>query len=214
MYNFKKEGNKAPEDPPFLALVDTVSADREKIWNAVELQIEYKGNGGTVIAHRNRLIQKMKNYFKDAIIVMSSPGRASIIAFESETNKLFHLLKQDEGSDKVDLAISKFAEVIKKEIKAVQKKRKAYVVNMDTDVSREPFSETLISLLEKVCGKGAGNNLPALLIVNMVSGLIIKSPTDLQIFLGVAMRRNKSLTTIFHKFGVCCSYDELALFKY
>ena len=40
MYNFKKEGNKAPEDPPFLALVDTVSADREKIWNSVELQRE------------------------------------------------------------------------------------------------------------------------------------------------------------------------------
>ena len=28
------------------------------------------------------------------------------------------------------------------------------------------------------------------------------------------MRRNKSLTTLFHKFGVCCSYDGLALFKY
>ena len=93
-------------------------------------------------------------------------------------------------------------------MKAVQQKRKAYVVNMDTDVSREPVSEILIRLLEKVCGKGA------LLIGNMVSGLIQKSPNDLQISLGVAMRRNKSLTTLFHKFGVCCSYDELALFKY
>ena len=80
---------------------------------------------------------------------------------------------------------------IKKEIKAVQKKRKAYAVNMDTDVSREPVNETLISLLEKVCGKEAADNLPALLIGNMVSGLIHKSPTDL------AMQRNKSSNNSF-----------------
>ena len=48
----------------------------------------------------------------------------------------------------------------------------------------------------------------------MVSGMLHRSPTDLQIYLGVAMRRNKCLTTLLHKFGVCCSYDEVTLFKY
>ena len=28
------------------------------------------------------------------------------------------------------------------------------------------------------------------------------------------MRRNKCMTTLLHKFGVCCSYDEVTLFKY
>ena len=38
-------------------------------------------------------------------------------------------------------------------------------------------------------------------------------PTDLLIALGVAMRRNKSLIHL-HEYNVCCSYDEVLLFKY
>ena len=39
-------------------------------------------------------------------------------------------------------------------------------------------------------------------------------PIDLQIALGVAMRRNKSLIHLLHEYNVYCSYDEVLLFKY
>lgn len=213
LYNFNKGNNLEPEDPSFLALVDTMSANRAKIWNSVELQQEYEESGGTAITQRKILIQKLKEYFKDAIIVLSSPGLANIVAFSSETTILFHLLKQEDDNDEINAATSKVAEEILKETSALKKKRKAYTVNIDADISRESVSETLLGLLEKVSHKFS-NSLTALMIGNMISGMVHKCPTDLQISLGVAMRRNKSLTILLHRFGVCCSYDEVTLFKH
>lgn len=71
--------------------------NREKMWNSAEMQQVYEENRGTTITQRKSLIQKIKNYLKDAIIVLFSPGLASIVAFESETTKLFHCLKQDDN---------------------------------------------------------------------------------------------------------------------
>lgn len=212
LYNFKINSDE-PEDPFFIALTDTMSANRTKMWNSAELLQEYEESGGTAITQRKTLMQKIKKYFEDALIVLSSPGIASIVAFASETTKLCNILKQDDDEDEIDGAVNKVAKKIQQETSTLKKKRNAYTVNIDVDIAREPISETLLSLLEKVSGKSSDSQ-PVLLIGNMITGMVHKSPTDLQISLGIAMRRNKSLTTLLHNYGVCCSYDEVTLFKY
>ena len=181
LYIFNVSKNE-PEDPALLALADTMSENRVKMWNSTELLHEYKGNGGTTIMQKKLLIQKIKEYFKDARIVLSSPGIASIVAFTSKTTKLFHLMKQDDDDDddEVDMALSKVAKKIQQVIGMLKSKRNKYRVNTDVDIAREPISETLLSLLEKVSGKFS-HSLPGLLIGNMISGMVQKSPTDLQI---------------------------------
>ena len=213
LYNFNISKNE-PEDPVLLALAYTMSENKTKMSNSAELLHEYKGNGASTIMQKKLLFQEMKEYFKDAIIVMSSPGIASIVAFTSETTKLFHLMKQDDDDDdEVDVALSKVAKKIQQDIGICKRKRNKYRVNIDVDIAREPISETLLSLFEKVSGKFS-HSLPGLLIGNKISGMVQKSPTDLQISLGVPMRRNKSMITLLHNFGVCCSYDEVTLFKH
>ena len=73
LYKCDKVNDNEPEDPSFLALADTLCFNRAKIWNSVELYQEYEENGGTIITDRYILIRKIKNHFKDAIIVLSSP---------------------------------------------------------------------------------------------------------------------------------------------
>ena len=107
MYKCDKVNDNEPEDPPFLALADTLCSNRATIWNSVELHQEYEENGGTIITDRYILIRKINNHFKDAIIVLSSPGIACIVSFASETTKLFHLLKKDENDDEIDAGCQK-----------------------------------------------------------------------------------------------------------
>ena len=52
-----------------------------------------------------------------------------------------------------------------------------------------------------------------MLIGNIISSKICSQPTDLQISLGVPMRRNKTLISELAKYSVCCSYDEVRLFR-
>ena len=206
LQNFNVSKNE-PEDP------DTMSENNKDVefrWTTAWVQGEWWDYHH---AEKKHLIQKIKEYFKDAIIVLSLTGIASIVAFTSEPTKLFHLMKQDDDDDEVDMALSKVAKKIQQEIGMLKRERNKYRVNIDVDIAREPISETLLSLLEKVSWKFS-HSLPGLLIGNMISGMVQKSPTDLQISLGVAMWRNKSMITLLHNFGMCCSYDEVTLFKH
>lgn len=113
MYNFAK-GGKAPEDPALLSLVQTMSSDRSKIWNSVELQQEYEHLGGNKIKQRKHLLENIKTYLKDAVIILSSPGMANIVSFTSETTKVLHLLKQNDDDDDLDAAVAKVARQVQK----------------------------------------------------------------------------------------------------
>ena len=149
LFNFVKDG-KIPKDPAFLTLVYTMGNDRSKIWNSVELQQEYEHLGGTTVKQRKLLVENIKAYFNDAVIILSSPGMADIVCFTSETNRTLHLLKHDDVDKYLDAAVAKVARHIQKESKIHKQKRKTYTVNIDRDIASEPVSVTLLSLLEKV----------------------------------------------------------------
>ena len=53
-----------------------------------------------------------------------------------------------------------------------------------------------------------------IIVVNISRKNVCCQPTDLQVALGVFMRRNKTLISELYKYSVCCSYDEVRLFTY
>ena len=215
LFNFDKEG-KQTEDPSLLALFDEMSLNRDKIWNSVELHQEYVSLGGSCVTSRERILTKIQSYYCDKVSVFSSPGLAKIVCFKTETTKSLHLVKQEdcesENAD-LDAAVSKVADKIVAETKYQKTKRENYTIKIDKEVVQTPVSETLLELLHKVSSKFC-DSLPSLLIGNIVASIITGSPTDLQIALGIAMRRNKTLVQLLHEYQVTCSYDEILLFKY
>ena len=93
-------------------------------------------------------------------------------------------------------------------------KRDAYKVTVDHDVLRQPVSKTFPKLLGEISNKFTECSLSALLLANIVVGTIQAQPTDLQIALGVALRRNKSMISLLKNYRVCCSNDEVNFFEY
>ena len=57
-------------------------------------------------------------------------------------------------------------------------------------------------------------SLAMTLIGNIITGTVCSQPTYLQVALGVLIRRNKILISELSKYSVCCSYDEVRLFRY
>ena len=53
-----------------------------------------------------------------------------------------------------------------------------------------------------------------ILIGNIITGVTCSESTDLQVALGILMRRNKMLISELAKYSICCSYDEVRLFSY
>lgn len=48
----------------------------------------------------------------------------------------------------------------------------------------------------------------------MITAVLTSHPTDLMITIKVFMNRENFLINTFYQFSVCCSYDELKLFRY
>ena len=86
-----------------------------------------------------------------------------------------------------------------------------YNTRIDKDLAKEETSSTLLTLLSNVSEK-LDNNLPALLIGNIVTSMLTNKPTSLQIALGVQVRQKNRVESL-HDFGVTCSYDEMLRFK-
>ena len=212
-WNFVKE-KKQTEDPALLALFDEMSQNRDRIWNSIELQAEYVSLGGHFIHSRNFILNKIQSYFGDTVTVFYALGFSKIVCFKAETTKLLHLTKQEIiDEDDLDLSISRIASRIRSETKYNQEKRESYSIDIDCDIVRKPVSETLLDLLVKVSPK-FHDSLQSLMIGNIVTSTLNNGPTDLQIALGVALRRNKTLIQLLYKYGITCSYDEILLFKY
>lgn len=53
-----------------------------------------------------------------------------------------------------------------------------------------------------------------ILVGNIITGVACSQSTDLQVALGILMRRNKALISELSKYSICCSYDEVRLFRY
>ena len=118
------------------------------------------------------------------------------------------------GSDEDELSIltDKLAKTITSEVRDISVDKSRYNVR----ITKEDISKSVSSTLMDLLGKLSANmdyTLPALLIGNIVTGIISNNPTNLQIALGNLIRDSKSLINQMYQFGVTCSYDEILRLK-
>lgn len=181
-----------------------------RIWNSVELSKLYSDQGGTR-STKKQLLKDISNHFGESILVMSSPGIASIVVFRDEAPGLLKLVP-DNDVNETDISISILKKEIVTEIKAKSSKKSTYDIRINKDTASEAASDTLLSLLAKISPK-LENTLRAILIGNIVTGTLNNTPTALQIALGILLKDSKEIISQLHEFGVTCTYDEVLRFR-
>ena len=211
--NYQAKITSHNQDAPDLAwnyLITAMSNDRNRMWNSVELFEEYQAHGGSNLT-RAKLVDSLCTYFEGKLVVLSSPGYAKILVFQSHASMMLKMVKQDDDDD-IDLSIRKIAKQVIKECAAIPLDRTKYRLDINTQLADEAVSSTMQSLLTAISSK-LQNTPPALLIGNIITSVLRNQPTDLQISLGVLLRDSKLILGYTHDFGVTCTYDEVLRFK-
>ena len=90
--------------------------------------------------------------------------------------------------------------------------RDRYNTRIDSAIVSSCVSNTLSSLLSKMSPK-LDNSNPAYMIGHMITCILKKRPTALQIALGVLMKISTNLINQMHDYNYTCSYDEVLQFK-
>ena len=193
-------------DHAFDATVSEIKSDRLRIWSSVEVFSTYTGNDGSLLS-RGSLVQRLNEFFAGELIVLSSPGLANILLFRSTASNVLRVVDFEEDDKSPEVV----AKQIVRECKELCIDKNVYNTRIDKDLAKEETSSTLLTLLSNVSEK-LDNNLPALLIGNIVTSMLTNKPTSLQIALGVQVRQKNSIESS-HDFGVTCSYDEMLRFK-
>lgn len=207
----KEEGSVEllEHDAAFEAVINELSKDKSRIWNSVELLNLYLGYGGK--EQRRSLVKKIGDHFGESIAILTSPGLANIIVFKNNSSAALHLVN-DKDDTKQDVDIDKISKIICNEVKQLETERSHYDIRITKETISKHVSTTLMDFLAKL-SPSLSHTLPALLIGNIVTNAISKSPTSLQVALGNLMRDSKSLLNQMYQFRVTCSYDEILRFK-
>ncbi|KAH3691182.1 hypothetical protein DPMN_194410 [Dreissena polymorpha] len=202
---FAAKRKTTTDDPSLQATIRCMENDKSKTWTSVELHSFYTGNGGSL--PRKTLVQKLSDVFGDELLVLSSKGLANIVIFRNKASTLLRLDDLDEDA----IPIEYTAKQIVSEWKKIHYNKDKYNIRIDRKLAAEQSSATLSKLLSCMSEK-LSNTLPALLICNMVTGLVNNKPTSLQIALGIETREKACIQNLYD-FGVTCSYDEVLRFK-
>uniref|UniRef100_UPI00358F791D uncharacterized protein isoform X1 n=1 Tax=Myxine glutinosa TaxID=7769 RepID=UPI00358F791D len=198
---------------PDLALdiiINVLCDDKNRIWNSIELHQEYLNHRGTVLS-RAHLVVAVHRHFSGDLLVLSSPGFASIITFRANTAVILKLVKDDDEDD-VPTCIGKVGKQTAKECAAIVWDKSSYNTHIDVNTAAESVSSTLLTLLTAISPK-LTTSLPAMLIGSIITSMVTNGPTDLQVALGVLMRDSKQLIAHMYDYRVTCSNDEVLRFK-
>ena len=141
------------------------------------------------------LVQRLNEFFAGELIVLSSPGLANILLFRSTASNVLRVVDFEEDDKSPEVV----AKQIVRECKELCIDKNVYNTRIDKDLAKEETSSTL-TLLSNISEK-LDNNLPALLIGNIVTSMLTNKPTSLQIALGVQVRQKNRIESL-HDFGV------------
>ena len=203
--------NQNEKDDAFHYVCKTMHKDCQKTWNSTELFALYVDNGGMAMC-RKTLFKRLAEYHGDNIVILSSPDFANIMGFRSALATLLHLEKNHE--DDLNYCVDRVAAAVASECLALKKAQTKYHINIDKELVSESVSETTALLLSKISSKFDKDSLAMLLVGNIITGTVCSQTTDLQVALGVLLSRYKLLISELAKYSVCCSYDEVRLFRY
>lgn len=135
------------------------------------------------------MLHKLQEYFGDALLILSSPGVASLVMFRSRGGEILKIVDDDDHDD--NIAMERLTKRVRKESEAFREKRNSYSTRINKDSVSQAGSPTLMSFLSHISSK-LDKTLPSLLICNMITSIITNTATDLQIVLGLLVRE-KSL---------------------
>ena len=196
------------EDPAFTKVVDTMMADKSRVWNTAELEEEYNSCGGHLLSRR-MLVKRLSDLLSPELLILSGAGVCSILVFRKEASKHMKLVSSEE--EDVDRAITCLSKIIKHECKQLQPEQSSYDTHLSLCDAFESCSPTLLNLLSQLTPK-LDSTLPAVMIGNTVTGAVTHRHTMLQIGLGL-VAHDKSIIEVLHDYGVTCTYDEVLRFK-
>ncbi|MPC81316.1 hypothetical protein E2C01_075923 [Portunus trituberculatus] len=162
---------------------------------------------------RETVIEKVKQHFADDVIILSSPGYASIMAFRNSASFVLKMVKDDKAHDDLKHSKIQIARSIEQECKDMKCNRTHYNLHIDKDKMDETVSPTLSSLISLISPKMKRTSLAAAMVGNIVTSQVTNQPTDLQIALGLLTRDSKKVVDQLYDFRVTCSYDEVMRFK-
>ena len=160
---------------------------------------------------RRSLLEQIKDYFEEDVIVLSSPGLASILLFKNNASKVLKL-SNDQEDDHQDILITKLAKKICDEIKEIVLDKSSCDISITQESASMSVSTTLMDLLAKISTK-LNYTPPGILIGNIITNILCNRPTTLQLALGNLIRDSKLLINQMYQFRVTCSYDEILCFK-
>ena len=205
-----RDEERPPPDAAFQAVVHEMCSDKGCLWNSTDLYDLYTRNSGT--QHSKRiLLNKIQSHFGNEILVLTSPGIASIVAFRTASAHILKIVSDDEKDD-LQSATKTLSREIIAECKDIPNDTTTYSTSIDKEHAAKATSSTLQELLAAI-SPDLAYTLPALLIGNVVTSIVTKRTTDLQLALGMLFKDSKELLSHKFDYKVTCSYDEILRFK-
>lgn len=189
-------------------LVLELQKQRFQKWDSVSLMERYLELGGKPM-RRSALIKLICDKEQD-LVVLSAPGYRSVVFFRDNTSATLKMIKDENEDDNLEAALDLVAKHVKKECSELKYHHQTYSTKISKEIADESASYTMQRLLDRL--SLAEQSLPSLLIGNIITSAIKKSPTPLQIALGVYFHKKKMVKHM-HDYLVCCTYDELLRFK-
>ena len=132
-------------------LLKVMSADKSRIWNSLELYMEYQSNHGCVIT-RKHLIIKLKAHLQQELVILSSPGYASIVAFHCYAAVVLKMVK-DDVEDDIGSFIGKLAKKVVNDCKEISFDTSIFKLHIDEHTATAASSSTILTLLATLSPK-------------------------------------------------------------
>ena len=198
-------------DEAFQAVITEISRDMDAIRNSVDVYALYLEKGGNVLSQR-AIVPKLVDHFGDSMLVLTSPGVASVIAFRGKASNVLRLVPDNDG-DETNIALDTVMQKICAEMKTLKPDSEQYYTTVDYNIAQECVSDTVMDLLGRLSPKLDKNTLPGLMIGNIITSVMKNSATHLQICLANLLKDSKELINSFHDFAVTCTHDEIRRFR-
>ena len=159
---------------------------------------------------RRTIIAALLAHFEDDLLIFRSAGIASILVFREKATDMFSLIP-DDNDDYLDQAMKMVVRQVKRETNMIPNNKHEYHSRLNVELAEEFTSQTMMNLLTKLCPHTTAK-LPLIMICNMITNQITKTPCPLQVVLGTLIRE-KELIQELYKCGIVCSYDEVLRFR-
>ena len=179
----------------------------DKSGSSLELHEKYMNQGGSE-GSRSRFISKLKDHMNEEIYVFSCPGVASIM-LKQKASHLVNAVSETDNDD-VDSSMRVLSKKMKEEARKLPHSKNEYNV-IESENLMDGCSETLMTLLSKL-SPNFEKSLPAVMIGNIVTFVVTKHFTKLQLALSV-LASDRKLIEHLHDYGITFTYQEFRRFK-